>query len=122
MRMWVAVTFAAIGLTGAAFMVWFLLALLCEGALSACYRLAPVRREEAKGSLLKELSCIYVDDASHAPECKRSEHYVKLLENEGYAKECVSGLTALGVRPVPARLGWRSSHARAGYSFRQGRF
>jgi len=29
MRMWVAVTFAAIGLTGAAFMVWFLLALLC---------------------------------------------------------------------------------------------
>jgi len=37
---------AAVGFCGAGFMLWFLIALLREGAPSVCYWAVPVRRKE----------------------------------------------------------------------------
>jgi len=113
--MWLAATFTAIGLTGIAFMIWFLSGLLGEGWPSTWYWLA-VRFEPGKARLLKASTVIYGDDG-RPKECERSEYYAKLRENEVYAKHGASGLIALDVRPIPTRLGWRSIHPRHGYAF-----
>jgi hypothetical protein len=119
--MWAAWVVAAIALAASAFMLRFLIALLSEGAPSICYWVVPVHRELQKEGHLEALSGIYLDGSCRAPEGKRRECYVDLLENEGYAKECDSGLIALDVRPVSARRVWRSSQPRRGYVFREHR-
>jgi hypothetical protein len=119
--MWLAVTFAAIVLTGTVFMVWFLLGLLREGEPSTWYWIVPIRRE-AERKTLDARNSSYVHDDCHAPESKHREYYVELLENEGYAKECASGLIALDVPPVSARRVWRSIQPKHGYIFREHRF
>jgi len=113
--MWVAATFTAIGLTGTAFMIWFLSGLLGEGRPSTWYWLA-VRFEPGKARLLKASTVIYADDG-RPKECERSEYYAKLRENEVYAKPGASGLIALDVRPISTSLGWRSIRPRQGYAF-----
>jgi hypothetical protein len=113
--MWVAATFTAIGLTGTAFMIWFLSGLLGEGRPSTWYWLA-VRFEPGKARLLKASTVIYADDG-RLKECERSEYYAKLRENEVYAKPGASGLIALDVRPISTSLGWRSIRPRQGYAF-----
>jgi hypothetical protein len=119
--MWVAVTFAAIAVTGTAFMVWFLLGLLHECA-SVCYWVVPARRRREKHRHLAVLRGIYAEEDCRAPEGKRSDYYVELLENEVYAKECVSGLIALDIRPVSTHLGWRSIWSRRDQVFHERRF
>ena len=120
--MWVAVTFAAIAVTGTAFMVWFLLALLRERAPSVCYWVVPGRRRPEKHRHPGALCGIYAGEDCRAPEGKRSDYYVELLENEVYAKECVSGLIALDIRPVSTHLGWRSIWSRRDQVFHERRF
>jgi hypothetical protein len=104
----VATTFTGITVPGTVFMVSFLLGLLREGAPSVCYSVAPVRRRPEEQRHLEVLRGIYADMDCRAPEDKRSDYYVKILENEGHAEECASGLVALDIRPVSIRLGWRS--------------
>lgn len=113
--MWVAATFTAIGLTGTAFMIWFLSGLLGEARPSPWYWPA-VRFEPGKERFLKASTVIYGDDDS-PKECERSEYYAKLRENEVYAKHCPTGLIALDVRPISTSLDWRSIHPRHGYAF-----
>ena len=113
--MWVAATFTAIGLTGTAFMIWFLSGLLGEGRPSPWYWPA-VRFEPGKERFLKASTVIYGDDDS-PKECERSEYYAKLRENEVYAKHCPTGLIALDVRPISTSLGWRSIHPGHGSDF-----
>ena len=110
--MWVAVTFAAIAVTGTAFMVWFLLGLLHECAPSVCYWVVPGRRRLEKHRHLAVLSGIYAGEDCRAPEGRRRDYYVELLENEVYAKECASSHIALDVHPMSARLAWGSIHPR----------
>ena len=111
--MWVAATFTAVGLTGAAFMIWFLSGLLGEDRPSAWYWLA-VRFEPGKARLLKASTVIYADDG-RPKERERSEYYAKLRENEVYAKHGATDLIALDVCPISTSLGWRSIHPRHGY-------
>jgi ABC-type anion transport system duplicated permease subunit len=124
--MWAAWIVAAIALTGAAFMLRVLVALLGEGAPSVCYWVVPVRTE-----MLREVvgawggnyvSAKYVEDDCQTAQYNCGEYYDELLENGNYAKqECSSGLIALNVRPVSGGLGWRSIHWRRGYVFREHR-
>jgi hypothetical protein len=118
--MWLAVTFAAIVLTGTVFLVWFLVGLLREGAPSTCYWIVPIRREQEKEIFEPRSGSITGHDC-YAPECKRHEYDPDLLENEGYAKECDSGLIALDVRPISAKRVWRSIEPKRGYAFREHR-
>jgi hypothetical protein len=118
--MWVAATFAAIALTGTAFMIRFLVGLLGDGGPSTWYWVA-VRFEPGKARLLKASTVIYVDD--HRPnESGRSEYYAKLLENEVYAKQRPSALIALDVLPISTSHSWRSIHPRHGYALGERRF
>jgi len=106
--MWVAVTLAAIAGIGTAFLLWFLHGLLRARAPSVCFRVVPARRSPDKERDRELLGGIYFDGDCRAPKDERSNYYAEVLENEGHAKECASGLIALDVRPVPAKLGWRS--------------
>jgi hypothetical protein len=108
--MWMAFTFSAVATAGTAFMIWFLLGLLRERGPWKCYRIIPVRLEPEKGRLLKELTGIHVDSVFRATECQCSDYYVTLLESEGHAKECASGLIAVNVHSDSVRVGWRSTH------------
>ena len=119
--MWLAVTFAAIAVTGTAFMVWFLLGLLHECAPSVCYWVVPSRRRPEKHRHLAVLRGIYAGEDCRAPEGECSDYYVELLENEVYAKECASGLIALAVHPISAELGWGSIHPRRFNAFHERR-
>lgn len=107
--MLVAVIFAAIALTGTAFMVWFLLALLLDRAPSTCCWLVPIRREPERESV-DALRGSYVDEDHQATKRKYGNSYVGLLEND-HAEEHISGLITIDVRPVPGRVGWRSIHS-----------
>ena len=124
--MWAAWIVAAIALTGAAFMLRVLVALLGEGAPSVCYWVVPVRTEVlrevvgARGG--SYVSSKYVEDDCRVPEHNRGEYCVELLEKENYAKEeRSSDLIAFDVRPVSGAVGWRSIHPRRGDVFREHR-
>ena len=97
----VAVTFAAIALTGAGLMVLFLFALLLDRGPSNCW-IVPIRCEQEKenGETLKRS---YVDD-DHAAEPERSESHVEILENDDYAEEYAPSLIAINVRPISGRV------------------
>jgi hypothetical protein len=120
--MWPAWVVAAIALSGASFMVRFLVALLREGAPPTCYWVVPIRRDPEKQSHLKALGGIYFDNDAGAAECNRDEDYLEFLENEGHAKkEYDSGLIALDVRTGPAYMGWRAIQPSRGNVFREQR-
>jgi hypothetical protein len=106
--MWIAVTFAAIAVMGTAFLVWFLLGLLRQRGPSVCYWIVPARRRPQKERHLEALRRIYADKDCRAPQGKRSDYCVELLENASHAKKGASGLIVLDVRLVSASLGWRS--------------
>jgi len=110
--MWLAFTFAAIALAGSAFMVWFLIGLLRECPPSTWYWTVPAGRGPTKYRHLPVLRGIYGDEECRTPNGECSDYCVELSENEVYAKECASGLIALDVRPLSAKLGWRSIHSR----------
>jgi hypothetical protein len=111
--MFAASVVAVVALAAVGFMLWFLTALLSEGAPSVCYWAVPVSRELKKEEQPKVLRGVYFDDDCLARENERGDHRV---ENEYHAKEkCTSGLIALDVRPVSDSLGWGSVHARRGY-------
>jgi hypothetical protein len=104
---------AVVALAAVGFMLWFLRALLHEGAPSVCYWVVPVVREPEKERHSRVLRGIYFGEDCGAT---KNEHGDYRLENEHHAKEkCTSGLIALDVRCVSDRLGWRSVHARRGY-------
>jgi hypothetical protein len=107
--MLVAVTFAAIALTGTAFMVWFLLALLLDSAPSTCCWIVPISHE-AERECVEALRSSFIDEDYHTCGRKYSNSYVELLENEDHAKEHTSSLISIDVRPTPGRVGWRTIH------------
>jgi len=112
---------AAIALTGAAFMLRVLIALLGEGAPSVCYWVVPARREPHR-EVLEARGASWLEDDCRAPECNRGEYCAELLEKENYAKEeRSSDLIAFDVRPVSGAVGWRSIHPRRGDVFREHR-
>jgi hypothetical protein len=117
--MWAAGMVAAIALAAVAFMLRFLVALLRESAPSVCYWVVPGRREierETEKEKKRHLGFpggIYVDENCRLTESDGGDYYLE-LENENRAKEYASGLIALNVRPVSAKLGWRSIHPRRG--------
>jgi hypothetical protein len=97
--MWAAWVIAAIAWAGAAFMIRFLIALLCEGAPSLC-RLPPIPCSTSN----------------------LSPYHLKLLEKEKYAKEeCSTGLIALDVRVVFDSSVWRAIPPRRGSIVREQR-
>ncbi|MGB2607000.1 MAG: hypothetical protein WBC78_25580 [Candidatus Sulfotelmatobacter sp.] len=108
--MLVAFTFAAIALTGTAFMVWFLLALLLDHAPSTCCWIVPIRRERDR-ECVEALPRSVVDEDYHTCGREYCNSYVELLENEDHAQEHTSGLISIDVRPTPGRVGWRSIHS-----------
>lgn len=123
--MLVAVTFAAIALTGTAFMVWFLLALLLDDAPSTCCWIVPIRDEQESESA-EALRSNFVDEDYHTCGRKYCNSYAELLgnqvlENEDHAKEHTSSLISIDVRPTPGRMGWRSIHPIHGAVFHHGR-
>ncbi|HZW95365.1 MAG TPA: hypothetical protein VFF64_20615 [Candidatus Eremiobacteraceae bacterium] len=107
--MFVAVTFAAIALTGTAFMVWFLLALLLDNAPSTCCWIVPIRHERER-ECVEALRSSDVDEDYHTCGRNYCNSYVELLENEDHAKEHTSALISIDVRPTPGGVGWRSIH------------
>ena len=110
--MWVAVTLAAVTLTGTGFMLWFLFALLRENTPSTCYWLVPIRREPGT-ERLKSAGASYADDDSVTGEPDAGKYSFEVLENERDAQECVPGLIALNLRFIHDRVGWRSIHGRS---------
>jgi hypothetical protein len=117
--MWATLVIAAIALTGAGFMLWFLVALLRECAPSV----VPVRRERQKERDLGNLGGIYVRENGRAIESGCGDYSLGSVGKENYAEEeCSSSLIAFDVRPVTNRLGWRSIYPRRGYVFRERRF
>ena len=73
---------AAIASAAAIFVLRFVIALLREVAPAACYRVVHGRVE--KHCHRKVSSGVYADEDRCAPEDKRSDYYVGLLENEKY--------------------------------------
>lgn len=110
--MWLAVTFSAIAVTGTAFMVWFLLALLRDREPSVCYWAVPVYGRLEKERHLEVLGGIYGDEDCLATEGDLRDYRIALLENEHHAKEGASGPIALDVRPASATLVWGSIEPR----------
>ena len=104
----VAITFAAIVLTGTGFMIWFLLALVRERGPSTFCWIVPIRRELERKNF-GALRGSYPNDDGCATESGPSDYCVELLENEDQTNACASGLIALDVCPVPASVIWRSS-------------
>ncbi|MFZ0137140.1 MAG: hypothetical protein WAK89_08785 [Candidatus Sulfotelmatobacter sp.] len=120
--MWTSWVVAGVALAGVAFMLRFLAALLRENAPSVCYWIVPVRQETEKEKPLKVLRGIYFADDCRAMESDRGNYCWELLENEHHAnQECISGLMALGLRPVSDTSGRRSSQPKHGYFFRERR-
>jgi len=110
----------AIALTGAGFMLWFLIALLRESPPSVCYWVAQVPGKCEKGKDLVGLRRIYVDENCRATAANRSECYRQLPENENRETErCKSGLITVDVRALSDRLGWSAIHTKRSYSFRE---
>lgn len=107
--MLLAVTFAAIALTGTAFMVRFLLALLLDSAPSTCCWIVPIRHELER-DCEEALRSSFVDEDHNTCGRKYCNSYVELSENEDHAKEHTSRLISIDVRPIPGRVGWRSIH------------
>jgi|HubBroStandDraft_6_1064221.scaffolds.fasta_scaffold172939_2 hypothetical protein len=120
--MWAACVVAAIALSAAVFMLRFLVALLREGAPSACYWVVPIRRETGakKRRRLEFPSRIHVDGDFCRTESDNGDYY-RELENENRAKECASGLIAIDVCSISDGLGWRSIRSRGGNIFQQHR-
>jgi hypothetical protein len=107
--MWTAITFATIALAGTAFMLWFLVGLVREGALSVFRWVVAVRWEPEKEKYLVGVRSIYGGETT--PRVLEGYHrygYSEILEKEVYAKECASGLIALDSRPFFCGMGWRS--------------
>lgn len=105
----VAVTFAAIALTGAGFMVLFLVALLLDSAASTCRWIVPIRHERER-ECVEALRSSFVDEDYNTCGREYCNSYVELLENEDHAKEHTSDLITISVGNVSGRVGWRSIH------------
>jgi hypothetical protein len=101
-QMGVAVTFAAIALTGASFMVWFLVALLLDSTPSISW-IVPIRCEPERENC-ETLIRSYVDD-DHSAERGRGDSQVEVLENDDHAEEYASGLVTIDARSVSGRVG-----------------
>jgi hypothetical protein len=107
--MLVAITFAAIALTGTAFMVWFLLALLLDSAPSSCCWIVPIPCERERECAEARRSS-FVDQDYDTGGGKYRSSYVELLENEDHAKVPTSDLIIIDDRNASGRVGWRSIH------------
>ena len=111
---------AAVGFCGAGFMLWFLVALLREGAPSVCYWVVPVRRKEREA--LHMLRVRYAGGDCCGTACTASKYRVDLLENENHEKgKAGSSFITLGVRTTSGRLGWRTIQSQRSYVLRERR-
>ena len=111
---------AAVGLCGAGFMLWFLIALLREGAPSVCYWAVPVRRKERKA--LHTLRVRYDGGDCGGTAGTGRNYRVVSLENENHenGKDGSSFIT-LDVRSISGRLGWRAIQSQRNYVLRERR-
>lgn len=108
--MWVSVTFAVVALSGAAFMIWVLVALRRENERTACVWIVAVHPRLNIIEALRDHE--YGESRGGAEEEFEDRDYcVELLENGIHAKES-SGLITLAIhsdtrgscgRPKPAR-------------------
>jgi hypothetical protein len=105
---------AAIGVGAAVFMLWFLFALLREGAPSVSYWAVPVLRK--KRETFRILDARYEDRSFCETTDGRSDYRVNLLENQNHEKRKFgSGLITLDVRTISGRLGWRAIQSQRNY-------
>jgi hypothetical protein len=112
---------AAIGFGGAVFMLWFLLALLREGAPSVCCWVVPVRRKPPREAF-QVLSIAYEGGDCCETGTNRSELRVELLENENREKgKYGSSPITLDGRIISGRLGRRAIHPKHSYVLRERR-
>ncbi|MGA8837834.1 MAG: hypothetical protein WCF74_11715 [Candidatus Sulfotelmatobacter sp.] len=110
---------AAVGFCGAGFMLWFLIALLREGAPSVCYWVVPVRRKEREALHMLR---VRLDGGDCGTACTGSNYRVDLLENENHEKgKDGSSLITLDVRTISGRLGWRAIQSQRSYVLREHR-
>jgi len=86
--MWIAVAFSAIALTGVEFMVWFLLGLLRERALSAYRWMFLVRGGRGNPQQRPVLSDIYFHEDCGARKANTTITTCSSLENESCEKVC----------------------------------
>ena len=113
-------TIAAIALSGAGFMLWFLIGLLRESPPAVCYWIVPVLQKPKIGKSLEGLKRIYMGEDCHVMAAKHDECHGQFLESENHEMEkCKSGLIAVDVRAISGRLGWRAIHPKHVYSFRE---
>jgi hypothetical protein len=111
---------AAIGFCGAGFMLWFLIALLREGAPSVWYWAVPVPRKEREA--LHMLRVRYAGGDRCGTAFTSSNYRVDLLENENHEKgKDSSSLITLDLRTVSGRLGWRAIQSQRNYALRERR-
>ncbi len=118
--MGLAITFVAIALTGTAFMLVFLFALLRDSGPSASYWIV-AQPQESEKKFPKACDEGNSDDERCTPESKPRNYYAVLTENDSHAKECPSGLIALDVGPAFGGVGWRASPAKHANAFHQRR-
>lgn len=113
--MWAALCMAAIALAGTAFMLWFLVGLLREGAPSVWYWVVPACRKTGRSFSVNRGHPV---EGWPATESNRGDYRQHLSENQNYAKqECASGLIALSLRPDSGNPGGRSVRSASIHDF-----
>jgi hypothetical protein len=115
---------AAIGVGGAMFMLWFLSALLREGALSFRNWAAPKRQGLQRELQIKHLQLLRIAyDGGVCLQAGSNGSYgaVELSENENHEKDEDSALITLDVRVVSGKRSWRTIHPKPIYVLRERR-
>src|ERR1700686_4356247 len=106
--MWIALTFSAIALTGIEFMVWFLLGLLRERALSVYNRMGPVPGRSKRDRHQVVLGRIYCEQDCRAANGEHNDCNVQFLGEPSHAKRSVPGLIVFSIDNASRGLGSRS--------------
>jgi|SRR5579863_94514 len=105
---------AGIGIGAAVFMLWFLFALLREGALSVSYWAVPVLRE--KRETFQMLDIRYEGGSFCETADGRCDYRVNLLENQNHEKgKFGSGLITFDVHTISGQSGWRAIQSQRNY-------
>jgi hypothetical protein len=115
---------AGIGVGGAMFMLWFLSALLREGAPSVRDWAAPKRQGLQRELQIKHLQFLRIAyDGGVCLQARSNGSYgaVELSENENHEKGEHSGLITLDVRVTSGKRSWRTVHPKPTYVLRERR-
>jgi len=117
----VALVMAAITLSGAAFMLWFLIALLRESEPTICYWVVPIRKQRGP-EILDVGSGTYGVEASLFTRYSGSNYRRAGLENQNHAREeCGSDLFFIDGPLLSKRLSWSTNQQQGEYDFRERR-